>query len=229
MLRNLRALIEKQSIDENEFKSDSRHAHYLANMPRLEIKQEVLTRKYFDETGMISHYQVLLPKQLLEEFLFSLHGQSARHPGITKMIQEARQKYYYPSLAKHIRQWVINCEDCIKNKRIDNSRLKTPLLNCPEWDLGPEDALQIDVLTQSPTKRRIRKCHHCNGCVLKVPVCLPGENCKCGDCCQSTDGYYVQTYILTDNVGVRQRINLHVTNNIRSSSSTWNTTETRDH
>ena len=171
-------------------------------MPRLEIKQEVLTRKYFDETGMISHYQVLLPKQLLEEFLFSLHGQSARHPGITKMIQEARQKYYYPSLAKHIRQWVINCEDCIKNKRIDNSRLKTPLLNCPEWDLGPEDALQIDVLPNLPPSGGYENVITAMD-VLKVPVCLPGENCKCGDSCQSTNGYYVQTYLPADNVGVR--------------------------
>ena len=114
------------------------------------MRQEVLTRRYYDETGMVSHYQVLLPKQLLEEFLQSLHGMCAKHPGITKMIQEARQKYYYPALAKHIRRWVMGCEDCIKNKRIDNSQLKTPLLNCPDWDLGPEDALQMDVLPNLP-------------------------------------------------------------------------------
>ena len=53
-------------------------------------------RRYYDDTEMISHYQIFLPHQLLNEFLHSLHGQSAKHPGITKMIQEARQKYYYP-------------------------------------------------------------------------------------------------------------------------------------
>ena len=34
---------------------------------------------------------------------------------------------------------------CIQNKRINNDLLKTELLNCPEWDLGPEDILQMDI------------------------------------------------------------------------------------
>ena len=99
---------------------------------------------------MISHYQVLLPRQLLDEFLHALHGHNANHPGITKMIQEARQKYYYPCIAKHIRSWVTKCQMCIQNKRISNDLLKTELLNCPEWDLGPEDILQMDILPNLP-------------------------------------------------------------------------------
>ena len=66
------------------------------------------------------------------------------------MIQEARQKYYYPCLAKHIKNWVQNCQMCIQNKRINNDLLKTELLNCPEWDLGPEDILQMDILPNLP-------------------------------------------------------------------------------
>ena len=66
------------------------------------------------------------------------------------MIQEARQKYYYPCLAKHIKNWVQNCQMCIQNKRINNDLLKTELLNCPEWDLGPEDVLQMDILPNRP-------------------------------------------------------------------------------
>ena len=91
---------------------------------RIEIRQDVLTRKYYNDTGMISHYQVLLPKQLLDEFLHALHGHNANHPGITKMIQEARQKYYYPCIAKYIRIWVTKCQMCIQNKRINNDLLK---------------------------------------------------------------------------------------------------------
>ena len=107
-------------------------------------------RRYYDETGMISHYQMLLPKQLLNEFLHALHGQNANHQGITKKIKEARQKYYYPCLAKYIRNWVIKCTDCIMNKRINNDLLRTELLNCPDFDLGPEDALQMDILPNLP-------------------------------------------------------------------------------
>ena len=39
---------------------------------------------------------------------------------------------------------------CIQNKRINNDLLKTELLNCPEWDLGPEDTLQMDILPNLP-------------------------------------------------------------------------------
>ena len=39
---------------------------------------------------------------------------------------------------------------CIQNKRINNDLLKTELLNCPEWDLGPEDILQMDILLNLP-------------------------------------------------------------------------------
>ena len=66
------------------------------------------------------------------------------------MIQEARQKYYYPCIAKYLRNWVTKCQMCIQNKRINNDLLKTELLNCPEWDLGPEDILQMDILPNLP-------------------------------------------------------------------------------
>ena len=127
-------------FDESAFTQDNRYQHYLQNIPRIEIRQDILVRKYYNDSEQISHYQILLPKQLLEEFLQSLHGHNANHPGITKMIQEARQKYYYPCLAKHIKNWVQNCQMCIQNKRINNDLLKTELLNCPE------DILQMDIL-----------------------------------------------------------------------------------
>ena len=150
VLRNLRAKIEGEPFDENELASDFRYQHYLQNITRIEIKHEVLTRKNYTDTGMISHYQILLPIQLLEELLQALHGHNSNHPGITKMIQEARQKYYYPCMAKYIKKWVSNCQVCIQTKRIINNLLRTELLNCPEWDLGPEDILQMDILPNLP-------------------------------------------------------------------------------
>ena len=66
------------------------------------------------------------------------------------MIQETRHKYYYPCIAKYIRTWVTKSQMCIQNKRINKDLLKTELLNCPEWDLGTEDILQIDFLPNIP-------------------------------------------------------------------------------
>ena len=94
----------------------------------------------------MSHYQIHLPIQLLDEFHQALHGHNSNHPGITKMIQEARQKYYYPCIAKYIKQWLSNCQVCIQTKRITNDLLRTELLKCQEWDLGADDILQMDIL-----------------------------------------------------------------------------------
>ena len=65
------------------------------------------------------------------------------HSGIRKMIQETRPKNYYPCIAKYIRTWVTRYQMCIQNTRIKIDHLKTELINCPEWDLGPENILQI--------------------------------------------------------------------------------------
>ena len=66
------------------------------------------------------------------------------------MIQECRSKYYYPGLAKRIRQWVMQCEDCIKYKRISSSQIRPKMINNTEHVLGLEDILEIDILPNLP-------------------------------------------------------------------------------
>ena len=56
VLRNLRAKIEGNLFNENDLASDYRYQHYLQNITRIEIKQEVLTRKYYTDTETTSHY-----------------------------------------------------------------------------------------------------------------------------------------------------------------------------
>ena len=129
VIRNLRAKIEGNPFDENDLASDYRYHHYLQNITRIDIKQEVLTRKNYTDTGTTSHYQIFLPTQLLEELLQDFHGHNSNHPGITMMIQEIRQKYYYPCIAKYIKKWASNCQTCIQNKKINNLLLRTELLN----------------------------------------------------------------------------------------------------
>ena len=63
-----------------------------------------------------------------------------------KKMQEIRQKYYFPSIATYVRNWVRDCEICIQDKRINNTRITPEIIHIPEWDLGPEDLMQIDLL-----------------------------------------------------------------------------------
>ena len=120
-------------------------------MDRIVLKDEIVTRQYYDETGQVKYHQVLLPKHLLTEFLQALSGTAHKHPGISKMLQEIRQKYYYPGIAKHVKKWVEGCVTCAKDKRVPNNTITRELLNLPEWDLGPEGAMQIDLLPNLPT------------------------------------------------------------------------------
>ena len=115
------------------------------------MKDKIVTRQNYDETGQNKYNQILLPKHLLKELLQALHGTTHKHTGISTIIQEFRQKYYYPGMAKHVKRWVEACESCAKHKRVPNNSIAPELLNLPEWDLGPGNALQIDLLTNLPT------------------------------------------------------------------------------
>ena len=66
--------------------TDSRDKNYKANEDRIVLKHGLLFRKNFGETGSVKYYQILIPKQLVEEVLRSLYGEFGKHPGIFKKI-----------------------------------------------------------------------------------------------------------------------------------------------
>ena len=147
----LKAKLQKEEYSEEILQQDIRYKYYLNNIDRIVLKDGIVTRQYYDEIGQIKYHQILLPKHLDQELLQAIHGTAHRHPGISKMLQEIRQKYYYPGIAKHVKKWVEGCETCAKNKRVPSTVITPELLNLPEWDLGPEDAMQIDLLPNLPT------------------------------------------------------------------------------
>ena len=54
VLRNVRAKIEGHTFDENELASGNRCHNCVQNITRIEIEQEVPTRKYHTDTGSIT-------------------------------------------------------------------------------------------------------------------------------------------------------------------------------
>ena len=146
----MKAKLLHEEYSEYLLQQDARYTHYANNLERILIKDEILTRQYFDETGNVKYHQILLPQHLLQELLQSLHGTAHKQPGISKMLQKSRQRYYYPSMTKYNKKWVEGCEQCARDKRVRNVTITPELLNVPEWDLGPEDAMQIDLLPNLP-------------------------------------------------------------------------------
>ena len=149
-LQQLRLKLQTEEYSETILQQDPRYRDYCRQLDRLSVQEDIIYRDYYDETGSVQFRQALLPKHLVTELLQSLHGTANKHPGISKMLHEIRQKYHYPGVAKTVKKWVQGCEICIKDKRIANPSITPELLNLPEWDLGPEDALQIDLLPNLP-------------------------------------------------------------------------------
>ena len=150
VLKSLKLKILGQPFDEELILTDSRYKNYKANEHRIILQDGLLYRKNFGETGSLKYYQILIPKHLIKEVLRSLHREFGKHPGIFKTIIACRENYYFPKIAQLIREWVMSCEQCIRESRIDPSLTRPPLLNPNEHITAPEDAIQIDLVPELP-------------------------------------------------------------------------------
>ena len=92
VLKNLKLKILGQPHDDVRLTTDRRFKHYEVNEDRIILKDGLLFRKYYRETGSVKYYQNLIPKQLVNEVLRNLHGEFGIHPGITKTIFAYRVK-----------------------------------------------------------------------------------------------------------------------------------------
>ena len=98
------AKIQIEEYSAEILQQDIQYRHYLNTSDRIVLQDKVIRRQCYDETGQVKYHQILLPKHLLKELLLALHGTAHKHPGISKMLQETRQKYHYPEIAKHVKK-----------------------------------------------------------------------------------------------------------------------------
>ena len=150
VLKNMKLKILGQPYDELLIMTDSRYKNYKANEDRIIPKEGLLFRKYFGETGSVKYYQILIPKHLVKDVLRSLHGEFGKQRGIYETIIAYRENYYFPKMAQLVREWVMSCEQCIRESRIDRSLTRPPLQNPNEHITAPEDAMQIDLVPGLP-------------------------------------------------------------------------------
>ena len=116
-----------QPHDDVRMTTDRRLRHHKANDDRIILKGGLLFREYNVETGCAKYYQTLIPKQLVSEVLRSLHGEFGKHLEITKTIIGLKEKYFYPSMAQLIREWVLSCEQCLRESWIFLRLTRFPL------------------------------------------------------------------------------------------------------
>ena len=110
VLKNMKLKILNQPHDEILLMTDSRYKNCKANEDRIILKDGLLFRKNFGETGSVKNYLTFIPKHLANEVLRSLHGKIGKHQGISKIIAAYMEKYYFLKMEQLIREWLLSCE-----------------------------------------------------------------------------------------------------------------------
>ena len=77
-------------------------------------------------------------------------GQRINTPGFQKCCRKSDKGITTLAWLNTSKKRVDGCEQCARDKRVPNATITPELLNLPEWDLGPEDAMQIDLLPNLP-------------------------------------------------------------------------------
>ena len=146
VLRNYKLRLLKDTYNEQLLASDPSTARYSAQDSRIILKDGLLYRQYYDHAGKGKFLQILLPEHLVESFILAHHGQAGKHPGIAKVIQQCREKYYYPGMAAMIAHHISRCTEYMQTKRTDKRSITPPMIDTSKLALGPDDALQMDIV-----------------------------------------------------------------------------------
>ena len=73
------------------------------NRKRLQVVNGVLYRQFFDNTGLESHKQLVVPEDCIKKKIRTLHNSPVQgHPDLKKMLHDLRKRFYSPSLATKV-------------------------------------------------------------------------------------------------------------------------------
>ena len=150
VLKNPKLKISGQPHDGVPFTTDPGYKHYKADEDCITPKDGLLFRRVFRETGSVKCYKILIPTHLVIEVIRRLNTESKKQPRSSKSIIAYRRKKCFPKKAQLIREWVMSCEECIREQRIDRNLNHPALLNPNEHITTPEDATQNALLPELP-------------------------------------------------------------------------------
>ena len=115
------------------------------NIRRLVIRNEILQRKVFNDTGEVCSYQHVLPMDYATPLCKELHDDK-QHQGITKCINEYKRNFYIPGFTETLNYYIINCAICIQTKPARPEQIKPPLQEIMANTGAPEEIMQIDLV-----------------------------------------------------------------------------------
>ena len=124
--------------------NDALYMHFSGNKKLIIGKNDIFCAEYCKDLGEVSHLKILRKSPQ------RLYGTAGKHPGIPKMMRQFLRKYYFPSIATYVRNWVLKCAIRLQDKRKNNTQFTPEIIHIPEWDHGPKDLMRSDLLQELP-------------------------------------------------------------------------------
>lgn len=105
-----------------------------------------------DETEENQSWKLWVPSKLRNETIFKAHNVPiASHGGMAKTLELLRRTFFWPGMARDVRDYIRNCEIC-KTTKAPNVVLKPPMGNLVETS-RPFQRLYIDLLGPYPRSK----------------------------------------------------------------------------
>ena len=91
------------------------------------FKNDVLCRKFENNTGDEITWQMILPKVLRKTVMKKLHDKvTGGHLGKKKMLSRVTARFYWHQLRSEIESWCQTCDICARRK-MSQGKVKAPM------------------------------------------------------------------------------------------------------
>lgn len=94
-------------------------------LERLKLRHEVLFRMITDPRDGGEIWQLVVPESLREKVFKGVHEHGG-HFGSRSTLEQMRQSYYWPTMAKDVQTWVTQCRRCTLAKDVF-PRIRAPM------------------------------------------------------------------------------------------------------
>ena len=114
---------------------------------RLELYNNVLYRKFFNNTEQNFIRQSVPSEHFCHEILLRIHNSKFMgHLEIVETANQIRPRFYFPEFKETLLDYVSNSSSCLQVKSIQQKSLKTTLLPIASKQGFPGDLMEVDVV-----------------------------------------------------------------------------------
>uniref|UniRef100_A0A3P8RU93 Gypsy retrotransposon integrase-like protein 1 n=1 Tax=Amphiprion percula TaxID=161767 RepID=A0A3P8RU93_AMPPE len=159
----------------------------LRELGRLELLNNILYRKR--QVGSQTHYQLVLPTELREIVLTSLHDHMG-HMGVDRTLDLVRARFYWPRMALDVEKKVKTCGRCVWRKALPERT--APLMNI--HTTRPLKLVCMDSLSLEPDRSGTKDILVITDHFTKFAVAIPTPNQKARTVAKCLWGNFIVHY-----------------------------------